>query len=99
MLYARLGRTDTFCLFAVVAGSVSCLSLLDRSTTSVSVFRPNYALSPRGTDLDVFADTKSQEQAPAKPAQGNSETPRPSTVTAGQTPGLSYGQQFDRPRQ
>ncbi|GAA5966377.1 hypothetical protein JCM3765_005082 [Sporobolomyces pararoseus] len=45
-----------------------------------------------------YVYTKSQEQNPAKPAQTVPETPRPSQVTAGQTPGLSYGQSFNQPR-
>ncbi|GAA5830118.1 hypothetical protein JCM3766R1_002792 [Sporobolomyces carnicolor] len=45
-----------------------------------------------------YVYTKSQEQSAPKPPQSSPEPPRPSQVTAGQTPGLAYGQQFSQSR-
>ena len=56
------------------------------------------SLSVTDSTSSRSVDTKSQEQNPSKPAQAVPETPRPSQVTAGQTPGLSYGQSFNQPR-
>ncbi|GAA5822636.1 hypothetical protein JCM11251_004326 [Rhodosporidiobolus azoricus] len=46
-----------------------------------------------------YVYTKSQEQAaaPRAPAPASPEIPRPPVLTAGQTPGLQYAQQFNEP--